>query len=251
MTINHHIDLVIKFIDSFTDKPLISAHDIFLLNGFPIKPTKKMEPYVIFTHIINNPHYGKSGDANRDHEMVWKHPYYESIALGITNEAEQLIRAIPNRNYPYPKEMTAIKGIAVESTLVELIHTHSRNRFLLKSSVIANKYVDIAQSYESELFGRKFLFSEEHHDQIVNLRADSIGIYSEPNLIFPYTEACEIYEIIESIPGPEGQFLMPLKNFKSTDRETLEFKMRIHVNSKVKSTLVKIKKDVINDVGKF
>lgn len=251
MSINHHVDLVIKFIDSFTDKPLVNAYDTFYLNGLPIKPTKKMRPYVIFTNILKNPRYSKYDTDSRDHRMVWRHPYYEPITLKINTDEEQLIRAIPNQNYPYPNEMTAIKGIATKSTLIEIIHTHSRNRFLLKSNIIANKYVDIAQSYESELFGRKFLFSEEHHDQIVTLKSDTIGIYSDSSFTFPYTEACEIYEIIEAIPGFDGKFMVPLKNFKSTDQAFLEFKMIIHTQSQQKSTLIRIKKDVINDVGKF
>ncbi len=250
MSINHHVDLVIKFIDSFTDKPLIRAHDTFFLNELPIKPTKKMIPYVIFTDIIKNPHYSKYNAESAEHQMLWKHPYYEPITLKLTTE-EQLIRAIPNHNYPYPKEITAIRGIANESNLIEIIHTHSRNRFILKSDVIANKYVDLAQTYDSELVGRKFLFSEEHHDQFVTLKMDSIGIYGEPSFTFPYSEACEIYEIIEGIPSPDGKFMIPIKNLKSTDQSILEFKMIIHVNLQQKTTLVKIKKDVINDVGKF
>ncbi|MBF4692042.1 hypothetical protein [Fusibacter ferrireducens] len=250
MSINHHVDLVIKFIDSFTDKPLLHAYDRYYLNGLPIKPTKKMLPYVIFTNIFNNPHYSRQDDPENP-QMIWQHPYYEPIILNVAPDEEQFIRAIPNENYPFPNELTAVKGIATNSTLIEIIHTCSRNQFILKSNIVANKYVEIAQSYDSELSERKFMFSEAYHDQIVTLKHDSIGIYSVPDFTFPYTEVCEIYEIVEAIPRSDGRFIIPLKNFKSTNQEGIELKMIIHTHLKQKSTLIRIKKDVINDVGKF
>lgn len=250
MTIKHHVDLVIKFIDAYTDKPLLPAFETYKLNDIPIKPTKKMTPYVIFTNIVENHHYSKLGDKNTKFKLVWHHPYYESVAISLEDE-DQLIRAIPNEKYPYPDDITAILGSAPECDLLEIIHDQSRNRFLLKSNIVAEKYMDLSQSYDSDLMGRKFLFTEEHHEQIVRIGLDNVGYYSIPNLEFPYTPACEIYEIIEAIPQSNGRFMVPIKNLRALDTETIEFKMRLHYDAKVKSTTVKIKKDVITDVGSF
>ncbi len=254
MTIKHSVDLVVKFIDSFTDKPLIEAHEAFHLNGISIKPAKRIAPFVVFSNLIMNPKYHSCKGESAFYELAWTHPYYEPVTFEFTpresrRDDAHLIRAIPSQQYPFLTEITAIRGVATGSQLVEVIHRHSKNRLILKSSVIANKYVDISQSFDTDLCGRKFLFTEEYHDQIVTLRADDIGIYSEPDFSFPYSEACEIYEIIEAIPDSNGRFMLLLKTVKQTEQELMTFKLMIHVNAREKSTLVKIKRDVVNDVG--
>lgn len=246
--IKHRIDVSIKIIDSYLDSSIIKNVDSFIYNGYKIKPDKKIDNYYVFCNLLDNPKYQKVTDGIEGGVLIWEHPFYQRAEIKFKRGDDLYYRARPSISYPYDENTTGIKGRVNGEKNISTIFKINRYRYLLKGPIIADKYVDIASSNDSNIIGRSFIFSEGDLSQTVILYQNEIGYYTEPLLKNQFTEACEIYEVIDTTSDVNGDFILLLPSVKENEDENLEIEIKIDKNS---TFVFKLKKDIITDVGKI
>ncbi len=273
MKIHHQVDFVLRIVDSMTERGVKGGTNRFWLDGHPIKPSKVMDSFFVFSNVFSNPSKFHVYSQISEGFLTWDNPFYtsETMILNLSGDRkvipsdEIFIRALPSELYPFTEEPTGVKGRIEGGEQVLFRHTKSRNHYHLKGAVVNEKYVEMAQSMDRNIEGKTFWFgggeeisepssaegSKKWADQpFRTVLKDNFGTYVTPPFDKPPSADCDILEVIHVPISPNGQFFMVINDVDG-EQDLSGIELEIICRKEKKALKVDLKRGVLTDVGAF
>ena len=225
MSIHHSIDFTLEIFDSLTGGVLKGGHGLFYLNGLPLKPSKVVASFMIFSNVFKDPKIVHVRDNLPEHQLTWVHPLYEPVAMTIKSAAQTapeqaiLVPAKPSTVYPVMAGTTGIKGKASMDGFLRVVHTCNPNRFHLHEVPVGEVRINLSQSLSQRLSGKLLrLTSGDLKPATIRLGGQDDNGYAFELLegtLANLSVETDIFELLEVPIRQNHEFILFLKDIKT------------------------------------
>lgn len=225
MSIHHSIDFTLEIFDSLTGSVLKGGHGLFYLNGLPLKPSKVVASFMIFSNVFKDHKIVHVKDNPPEHQLTWVHPLYEPVAMTIKSAAQTapeqpiLVPARPSAVYPVMAGTTGIKGNASADGFIRAVHSYNANRFHLQEVLESEGRINLSQSLSQRLSGKLLrLTSGDLKPATIRLGAqDDKGFSFEllEGTLENLSVEADIFELLEVPIRQAHEFILLFKDIKT------------------------------------
>lgn len=243
--IRHQLDFVLALIDHQTDQA-VSGVSRFWLNDRPIKATKVVGEYFIFSNFLNDYTRVHVKDASETLVLRWENDHYMPLSVDARS-LKHTERAMPSRRYPLKQDEIWVLIKASGAASVYGLKQNNRIKYHLMMPTEGENLIALAASQTCRLEGRCFYFTEGDQSEVVKLTLKNEQIFSETPLKYAYTEAAEIVELIDASKEGDENFVM-IKELSEIEKENkalaLSFVVHYEKEARLLNVTVKLQSEV-------